>query len=113
MVTAAQCLGPSVILQMVPRYQNLLHGAELVESQLKESFSEYLNAEVALRTVSDVSMAIAWLKGSFFYIRVRPVCPETFWGRAVLRGGGGGRGGRAGLWGGSNTASTCASLMAL
>lgn len=58
---------------MVPRYQNLLHGAELVESQLKESFSEYLNAEVALRTVTDVSMAIAWLKGSFFYIRVRPV----------------------------------------
>ena len=94
---------------MVPRYQNLLHGAELVESQLKESLSEYLNAEVALRTVSDVSMAIAWLKGSFFYIRVRPVCPETFWGRAVLSGGGG----RAGLWGGSNTASTCASLMAL
>ena len=60
-------------LQMVPRYQNLLHGAELVESQLKESFSEYLNAEVALRTVTDVSMAIAWLKGSFFYIRVRPL----------------------------------------
>lgn len=60
-------------MQMVPRYQNLLHGAELVESQLKESFSEYLNAEIALRTVTDVSMAIAWLKGSFFYIRVRCV----------------------------------------
>lgn len=57
-------------MQMVSRYQNLLHRAELVESQLKESFSEYLNAEIALRTVTDVSMAISWLKGSFFYIRV-------------------------------------------
>lgn len=55
---------------MVPRYQNLIHGAELVESQLKDSFSEYLNAEIALRTVTDVSIAISWLKGSFFYIRV-------------------------------------------
>lgn len=55
---------------MAPRYQNLLHGAELVESQLKESFNEYLNAEIALRTVPDVSMAVSWLKGSFFYIRV-------------------------------------------
>ena len=57
-------------MQQVQRYQNLLQGAELVESQLKSSFSEYLNAEIALRTVKDVSMAITWLKGSFFYIRV-------------------------------------------
>lgn len=59
------------MLQQVERYQNLLHGAELVESQLKSSFTEYLNAEIVLRTVKDVSMAVAWLKGSFFYIRVR------------------------------------------
>ncbi|KAL0036137.1 hypothetical protein WJX79_005176 [Trebouxia sp. C0005] len=66
--------GVAVIMtqkQLVPRYQNLLHGAELVESQLKDSFPEYLNAEIALRTVTDVSVAISWLKGSFFYIRVR------------------------------------------
>ena len=59
------------VMQMVSRYQNLLHGAELVESQLKESFNEYLNAEIALRTITYVSMALSWLKGSFFYIRVR------------------------------------------
>ena len=58
-------------MQLVPRYQSLLHGAELVESQLKESLPEYLNAEIALKTVTDVSVAIAWLKGSFFYVRVR------------------------------------------
>ena len=62
--------GSVLCMQLVPRYQNLLHGAELVESQLKESFPEYLNAEIALRTVTDVSVAISWLKGSFFYIRV-------------------------------------------
>ena len=64
---AKQCV---LYVQLVPRYQNLLHGAELVESQLKDSFPEYLNAEIALRTIPDVSVAISWLKGSFFYIRV-------------------------------------------
>ena len=65
------------LVQLVSRYQSLLRGAELVESQLKESLPEYLNAEIALKTVTDVSVAIAWLKGSFFYIRVR-LTPALF-----------------------------------
>ena len=46
-------------------------GSETVESALKDMLPEFLNAEIALRTITDVSMAIEWLKGTFFYIRVR------------------------------------------
>ena len=55
----------------MPRYEQLVTGSETVESALKDSMSEFLNAEVALRTVSDVSQAILWLKSTFFYVRVR------------------------------------------
>ena len=55
---------------MVSRYQNLLHGAEPVESALSTCFQEYLNAEIALRTIRDVSLGIDWLKSTFFFVRV-------------------------------------------
>ena len=58
------------MLQMVARYQNLLHGAEPVESALSTCFQEYLNAEIALRTIRDVSLGIDWLKSTFFFVRV-------------------------------------------
>ena len=45
-------------------------GSETVESSLKGMLPEFLNAEITLRTISDVSQAIQWLKGTFFYTRV-------------------------------------------
>ena len=39
------------------RYEALAAGAEVVESQLKEVLPELLNAEVTLRTISDVAQA--------------------------------------------------------
>lgn len=47
-----------------------MNGAEEVESQLAECVCEHLNAEIVLRTITDVSMAIEWLKGTFMYVRV-------------------------------------------
>ncbi len=46
-------------------------GAEDVESCLGDSFAEHLNSEVVLQTVRDVSQAVAWLRTTFLYIRVR------------------------------------------
>ena len=57
--------------QNVARYQMLSAGAEPVESQLQASLVEYLNAELVLRTVSDVAQAVQWLKTTFFAVRVR------------------------------------------
>lgn len=58
------------VLQMVARYQNLLHGAEQMESALSTCFQEYFNAEIALRTIRDVSLGVDWLKSTFFFVRV-------------------------------------------
>ena len=40
-------------MQMEPSYRNLLSGTEMLESQLRETFPEYLNAEIVLRNVVD------------------------------------------------------------
>ena len=43
---------------MVGMYSNLALGAETVESTLRPSVAEFLNAEIVLRTVTDVSRAV-------------------------------------------------------
>jgi replicative superfamily II helicase len=67
--TVPLCLSPPP--QNVPRYQTLVSGAEPVESRLRDALPEFLNAEIALRTVGDVSTAIAWLRTTYFHVRVR------------------------------------------
>jgi hypothetical protein len=59
---------------MEPVYRNLAAGAEVLESQLRGAFPEYLNAEIALRHVVDLPGAIAWLKSTFLYVRVGSIC---------------------------------------
>ncbi len=54
------------------RYQNLLLGAEEVESCLGHSFAEHLNAEIVLKTVKTLDQAVEWLQTTFMYIRVGP-----------------------------------------
>ncbi|MCO5575659.1 hypothetical protein L7F22_029463 [Adiantum nelumboides] len=57
--------------ETVHLYENLLSGCEPVESELFASIAEHLNAEIVLMTVSDVSLAIDWLKCSFLYVRIK------------------------------------------
>ena len=56
--------------QHVQRYRSLMTGQEVLESALRAEFSEYLNAEIVLRTIVDVNSAVAWLKSTYLYIRV-------------------------------------------
>lgn len=58
-------------LQHVRKYEMLAGGGEVLESHLPLALPEYLNAEVALKTVPDVSEAVRWLKSTFMYLRVR------------------------------------------
>lgn len=53
------------------RWSRLVSGAETVESRLKDVLPEFLNAEIALRTVADVGAAAQWAASTFFYVRVR------------------------------------------
>ncbi|XP_010936598.1 ATP-dependent DNA helicase MER3 homolog [Elaeis guineensis] len=58
-------------------YENLLNGCEMVESQLLSCAIEHINAEIVQMTVSDISMAIEWLKCSYLYVRIKKN-PENY-----------------------------------
>lgn len=53
----ANCARLACPPQHIRRYEQLMGGSELVESQLKEVLPELLNAELTLRTIGDVSQA--------------------------------------------------------
>ncbi|KAM0824259.1 hypothetical protein ACQ4PT_070323 [Festuca glaucescens] len=57
--------------ETVHLYENLLCGCEMVESQLLPCAVEHLNAEIVQLTVSDITLAIEWLKCSYLYIRIK------------------------------------------
>eukprot|EP00897_Mesotaenium_endlicherianum_P003742 jgi/Mesen1/3396/ME000192S02563 len=57
--------------ETVHLYETLLSGAETVESKMLNSIIEHLNAEIVLLTITDVSLAISWLKNSYLYVRIK------------------------------------------
>ena len=65
-------------LQTGARYQNLVNGAEEVESCLGACFAEHLNAEIVLQTVRTVDQAFEWLRTTFLYIRVNNIMNGIF-----------------------------------
>ncbi|CAL8311544.1 unnamed protein product [Gadus morhua 'NCC'] len=51
------------------KYMRLMNGVEIIESSLHGHLVEHLNAEIVLQTISDVSMALDWIRSTFLYIR--------------------------------------------
>lgn len=51
------------------KYQKLVEGKELVESCLHKYLADHLNAEIILGTISDVAVAMNWLRSTYLYIR--------------------------------------------
>ncbi|NXB84380.1 HFM1 helicase, partial [Vidua chalybeata] len=51
------------------RYIQMLNGADIIESSLHKHLVEHLNAEIVLHTVTDVSVALEWIRSTFLYIR--------------------------------------------
>ncbi|XP_042907198.1 probable ATP-dependent DNA helicase HFM1 isoform X4 [Parasteatoda tepidariorum] len=65
------------ILQMIGRagrpqekYESIVSGKQLVESNLHKHIVEHLNAEIVLGTITDVSIAMEWLRATYLYQRV-------------------------------------------
>ncbi|XP_054713852.1 probable ATP-dependent DNA helicase HFM1 [Uloborus diversus] len=52
------------------KYESLMNGTQLIESSLHKHIVEHLNAEIVLNTISDVSIAMEWLKATYLYVRV-------------------------------------------
>ncbi|KAI9015488.1 hypothetical protein DFJ74DRAFT_680316 [Hyaloraphidium curvatum] len=53
------------------KYEALVSGQETIESSLHESLIEHINAEVVLGTVTDLTLAVKWLKATFLFIRAK------------------------------------------
>ncbi|NXK83523.1 HFM1 helicase, partial [Amazona guildingii] len=51
------------------KYMQMLSGADIIESSLHRHLVEHLNAEIVLRTVTDVTVALQWIRSTFLYFR--------------------------------------------
>ncbi|XP_071524400.1 uncharacterized protein [Panulirus ornatus] len=57
--------------QLKVKYENLVSGRNLLESHLHLHLVEHLNAEIVLGTVTDLGVAVEWLRSTFLYVRVQ------------------------------------------
>lgn len=64
------CNSCFTMLQDRKSLENITSLSETIESCLKGSISEYLNAEICNRTVTDIVSALEWLKTTYLYTRV-------------------------------------------
>uniref|UniRef100_A0A3B3RKF1 Probable ATP-dependent DNA helicase HFM1 n=1 Tax=Paramormyrops kingsleyae TaxID=1676925 RepID=A0A3B3RKF1_9TELE len=55
--------------QTKAKYLKLVSGSETIESSLHKHLVEHLNAEIVLHTISDVNVALDWIRSTFLYIR--------------------------------------------
>ncbi|XP_069823753.1 probable ATP-dependent DNA helicase HFM1 [Dendropsophus ebraccatus] len=51
------------------KYVHMLNGADTIESSLHKHLVEHLNAEITLHTITDVNIALEWIRSTFLYIR--------------------------------------------
>ncbi|NXP47631.1 HFM1 helicase, partial [Heliornis fulica] len=51
------------------KYIQMLNGADTIESSFPRHLVEHLNAEIVLHTVTDVTVALEWIRSTFLYIR--------------------------------------------
>ncbi|XP_063284129.1 probable ATP-dependent DNA helicase HFM1 [Pelobates fuscus] len=51
------------------KYVHMLDGADTIESSLHRHLVEHLNAEITLHTITDVNIALEWIRSTFLYIR--------------------------------------------
>ncbi|XP_049323067.1 probable ATP-dependent DNA helicase HFM1 isoform X2 [Astyanax mexicanus] len=56
-------------IQNREKYLQFISGSETIESSLHTNLVEHLNAEIVLHTISDVNMALDWIRSTFLYIR--------------------------------------------
>ncbi|KAI9009744.1 Sec63 Brl domain-containing protein [Gaertneriomyces semiglobifer] len=53
------------------KYEDLVCGRHIIESNLHESLIEHLNAEVALGAIKSKNLAMEWLRSTFLYVRMK------------------------------------------
>jgi ATP-dependent DNA helicase HFM1/MER3 len=59
-----------------PFYEHMSTGLEVVESKLLKNLVEILNTEISQNVIGSLDEAIDWMKGTFFYTRVKKNSPH-------------------------------------
>ncbi|XP_047479907.1 uncharacterized protein LOC125032696 [Penaeus chinensis] len=62
---------PHECFTLQAKYENLVNGKDVLESHLHQHLIEHLNAEIVLGTVTDLGVAVEWLRTTFLYVRVQ------------------------------------------
>ncbi|KAG6851272.1 hypothetical protein H0H93_011708 [Arthromyces matolae] len=57
--------------ELESKYRALVQGRTILESTLHTNLAEHLNSEIGLGTVTSISTAKAWLRGSFLFQRIK------------------------------------------
>lgn len=52
------------------KYEQIVAGRQPLESKLHLHLLEHINSEIGLGVISDLSLALDWLRSTFFYIRL-------------------------------------------
>ncbi|XP_075917829.1 putative ATP-dependent DNA helicase HFM1 isoform X1 [Petromyzon marinus] len=55
--------------ELKEKYEQMLSGTQKLESSLHMNLTEHLNAEIVLHTITDVNVALDWIRSTFLYIR--------------------------------------------
>lgn len=66
--------GIAIILcekELENKYRALVQGKTILESSLHTTLSEHLNSEIGLGTITNLTSAKEWLRGSFLFQRIR------------------------------------------
>jgi len=58
-------------LEHKQKYEDFLLGRQKIESNLHKQMIEHLNAEIALGTITDIAIALEWIKSTYLYVRMR------------------------------------------
>ncbi|XP_065335350.1 probable ATP-dependent DNA helicase HFM1 isoform X2 [Cloeon dipterum] len=51
------------------KYERLVGGKQAIESTLHRHLAEHLNAEVVLQTITNLNLAMTWLRSTYLYVR--------------------------------------------
>ncbi|XP_061412685.1 probable ATP-dependent DNA helicase HFM1 [Lethenteron reissneri] len=55
--------------ELKEKYEQMLSGTQKLESSLHMNLTEHLNAEIVLHTITDVNVALDWIRSTFLYVR--------------------------------------------
>lgn len=58
-------------IELERKYKNIVQGKTVLESSLHHNLVEHINSEIGIRSITDLSTAKEWIRGSFLRQRIQ------------------------------------------